>query len=53
MNKMENIGLKRGYLKLYDYREDYPSIYEEAKKELLEIYIKKESNILIMLEVQV
>ena len=38
MNKMENVGLKRGYLELYDYREDYPFIYEEAKEELLKIY---------------
>ena len=35
---MNNIGLKRGNLELYDYREDYPSIYEEIKKELLNIY---------------
>lgn len=35
---MENVGLKRGYLELYDYREDYPSIYEKAKEELLDIY---------------
>ncbi len=35
---MENVGLKRGYLELYDYREDYPSIYEKAKEELLGIY---------------
>ena len=35
---MKNVGLKRGYLELYDYREDYPSIYENEKKELLNIY---------------
>ena len=35
---MENTGLRRGYLALEDYREDYPSIYENEKKELLEIY---------------
>ena len=35
---MKNVGLKKGYLELYDYREDYPSIYEETKEELLEIY---------------
>ena len=35
---MENTGLKRGYLELEGYREDYPSIYEKAKDELLEIY---------------
>ena len=35
---MENTGLKRGYLALEDYRDDYPFIYENEKKELLEIY---------------
>ena len=35
---MENLGLERGYLELCDYREDYPSIYEKAKEELLDIY---------------
>ena len=35
---IENLGLERGYLELYDYREDYPSIYEKAKEELLDIY---------------
>ena len=35
---MKNIGLERGYLELYDYREDYPSIYEKEKEELLDIY---------------
>ncbi|MBP3920709.1 MAG: GrpB family protein [Bacilli bacterium] len=35
---MENTGLKRGYLELQDYREDYPYIYEKEKEELLEIY---------------
>ena len=35
---MENTGLKRGYLELEGYRKDYPSIYEKAKEELLEIY---------------
>ena len=35
---MENVGLKRGYLELFDYREDYPSIYEDEKEELLGIY---------------
>lgn len=35
---MENVGLKRGYLELYDYREDYPSIYEKEKEELIKIY---------------
>ena len=32
---MENLGLERGYLELCDYREDYPSVYEKAKEELL------------------
>ena len=35
---MENSGLKRGYLELLDYREDYPDIYEKEKEELLKIY---------------
>ena len=35
---MENVGLKRGNLELFDYREDYPSIYEDEKEELLGIY---------------
>ena len=35
---MDNTGLKRGYLELEDYREDYPSIYEKEKDELLNIY---------------
>lgn len=35
---MENLGLKRGYLELQDYREDYLFIYEKAKEELLDIY---------------
>ena len=35
---MENVGLKRGHLELFDYREDYPSIYEDEKEELLGIY---------------
>ena len=38
MRKIENVGLKRGYLELQDYREDYPYIYEKEKEELLEIY---------------
>ena len=29
---MKNIGLERGYLELYDYIEDYPSIYEKEKE---------------------
>lgn len=35
---MKNVGLRRYYLELYDYREDYPAIYEEEKEELLNIY---------------
>ena len=35
---MENIGLTRGVLEIYDYRDDYPVIYENLKKELLNIY---------------
>ena len=35
---MENVGLKRGYLELYDYREEYSAIYEKEKTELLDIY---------------
>ena len=38
---MNNIGLKRGYLEIMDYQEDYGKIYEEEKKELLEIYKDK------------
>ena len=38
---MENTGLKRGFLELEGYREDYPSIYEKAKEELLDIYGNK------------
>ena len=35
---MDNVGLKRGYLELMDYREDYTNIYEKEKEELLKIY---------------
>ena len=35
---MDNAGLKKGYLELQDYREDYPSIYEKEKEELLRIF---------------
>jgi len=38
---MENAGLKRGYLELQDYREDYKNIYEKEKEELLNIYKDK------------
>ena len=36
--KVENVGLKRGYLELMDYRQDYKDIYEKEKDELLNIY---------------
>lgn len=35
---MDNLGLTRHHLILCDYREDYPSIYEKEKEELLDIY---------------
>ena len=35
---MENLGLKKGNLELYDYSNDYPAIFEKEKKELLDIY---------------
>lgn len=38
---MENIGLTRGVLEIYDYQEDYPEIYEKEKTELLKIYKDK------------
>lgn len=38
---MENKGLKRGVLEIYDYQEDYPIIYEKEKQELLNIYKDK------------
>ncbi len=38
---MENVGLKRGYLELLDYRDDYPIIYEKLKEELFDIYKDK------------
>ena len=38
---MENVGLKKGYLELLDYRDDYPTIYEKEKEELLKIYKDK------------
>ena len=42
---MDNIGLKRGVLELMDYRDDYSEIYEEEKKELLQIYKGRISSI--------
>ena len=38
---MNNIGLKRGYLELMDYRDDYKDIYNEEKDNLLKIYKDK------------
>ncbi len=38
---MNNIGLKRGYLELIDYRDDYKDIYNEEKDNLLKIYKNK------------
>jgi GrpB-like predicted nucleotidyltransferase (UPF0157 family) len=38
---MENLGLKKGSLELYDYSNDYPAIFEKEKKELLDIYKDK------------
>jgi len=35
---MKNTGLKRGYLELQDYRDDYPLIYESEKENLLGLY---------------
>lgn len=42
---MDNMGLKRGYLEIMDYREDYAKIYEEEKNNLLKIYKDKISSI--------
>ena len=42
---MNNVGLKRGFLEIMDYREDYANIYEEEKEELLEIYKDKIASI--------
>ena len=35
---MNNLGLKKGYLELDDYREDYKEIYELEKENLLSLY---------------
>ena len=40
---MDNVGVKRGYLEIMDYREDYDRIYKEEK--ILEIYKDKISAI--------
>ena len=42
---MKNIGLKKGYLELMDYQEDYTEIYNTEKEELLKIYKDKISSI--------
>lgn len=42
---MDNVGLKRGYLEIMDYREDYAKIFEEEKEELLKIYGERIANI--------
>ena len=33
---MDNVGLKRGYLEIMDYRDDYAQIYEEEKDQRLD-----------------
>ena len=38
---MNNVGLKRGYLEIMDYREDYKDIFELEKENLLKIYKDK------------
>ncbi len=35
---MKNLGLKRGYLELTDYKEEYKEIYEQEKHNLLDLY---------------
>ena len=35
---MENAGLKKGYLELMDYQDNYKEIYEKEKENLLKIY---------------
>lgn len=42
---MKNIGLKKGYLELMKYQDNYPLIYEEEKSELLKIYEGRISSI--------
>ena len=42
---MDYVGLKRGYLEIMDYREDYTKIYEDEKEELLKIYKDRISSI--------
>ena len=38
VNKMDNVGLKKGELIIMDYTEDYKRIYDAEKEELLKIY---------------
>ena len=38
---MNNAGLKRGYLELMDYQDDYEDIYKKEKENLLKIYKNK------------
>lgn len=35
---MDNVGLKRGYLEILDYQDNYPEIYDHEKENLLKIY---------------
>ena len=37
MQNVDNIGLKRGYLELFSYNENYEKIYQEEKRELEKI----------------
>ena len=45
---MKNVGLKRGYLEIMDYREDYKEIYEDEKQRYeqlkIELYNKYKDN---------
>ena len=38
---MKNAGLKKGYLELMDYQDNYKDIYEQEKEELVKIYKDK------------
>ena len=42
---MDNAGLTKGYLELMDYREDYTTIYEKERDNLLKIYGSKIASI--------
>ncbi len=35
---MQNIGLKKGELEIMDYKDDYPTIFEQEKQELIRLY---------------